>query len=246
MAIIYNGTTLSNLTFNGVNVSSAYVCDTSTGCFTRVFPDNYEYCMPTSIICHYNDIDSVYCYGASGSFGDNAICGQQLCLYACTEYFCAYLDTSSTSLCFASLCFDTSDFIGNTLEIETCNVAAQLNLTSRCEYCHGCGCTAAINTTTLIDDGNIRSTAISGATTCVNLISPSNCVYGCMCCCNFGACFQNFVKNVCRVDTCIFYFWLIPEEGFKNSCIYVRIKDSAGNILLCGTYIPTCACVVLN
>lgn len=244
MAIIYNGTPISSLKYNGENVDVVWVCDTSTTCCTKVFYPP-ERTIAASIVCPYSDIDSVYCYGATGSFGNNAICGQQLCLYACTEYLCAYANTSYSSLCFASLCLDTSDFLGCTLEIETCNVAALLRLTSRCPTGTG-GCTGAIATTTFIDDGNTRSTVISGATTCINLISPSSCVYGCMCCANFGSYFSNFVKNVCYIDTCINDFWLSPDDGtWCYASIYVRIKDSADNVILCGTYKPTYSQVVL-
>lgn len=245
MSIIYNGTPISSLKYNGENVDVVWVCDTSTTCCTKVFYPP-EYCMATSIICPYSDIKSSYCYGATGSFGNTTICGQQLCLYSCPEYFCVCLDTSSSSLCFASLCFDTSDFIGCKLEIETCNVFAMVRLTSRCptgtvDY------DAAMNCGSLLDDGNVRSTVISGATTCINLIASTSCVYGCMCCSNFGEYFRNFVNNICYIDTCIYDWWLSPTGGgWCCACVYVRIKDSADNVILCGTYIPTYTQVVLN
>ncbi len=244
MAIIYNGTQLSKLTYNGKNVDVVWVCDTSTTCCTKVFYPP-EHTMAVSIICPYNDIKSSYCYGATGSFGNTTICGQQLCLYACTEYFCAYLNTSSSSLCFASLCFDTSDFIGCKLEIETDCITGALKLISRCPS-GVVGCEFGIYDTSLIDDGNTRSTIISGATTCINLIASSSYVCACMCCSNYGAYFPNLVKNVCCIGTCIPDYYLNPQGQWINPHIYVRIKDSADNVILCGMYCPSYSRVVLN
>lgn len=243
MAIIYNGTPVSSLKYNEENIDVVWVCDTSTTCCTKVFYPPQR-TIAASIICPWNDISSVYCYGATGSFGNTTICGQQLCLYSCPEYFCTYLDTSSSSLCFASLCLDTSDFVGCTLEIETCNVAAYVRATSRCST--GVSCTAALGFPALLDDGNTRSTVISGTTTCVNLIAPVSYVYSCTYCGNWGEYFRNFVNNICYIDTCISNYWLNNVGEWVNACIYVRIKDSADNVILCGTYIPTYSQVVLN
>ena len=243
MAIIYNGTQLSSLKYNGKNVDVVWVCDTSTTCCTKVFYPPQR-TIAASIICPYSDVKSSYCYGATGSFGNTTICGQQLCLYSCPEYFCTYLDTPYSSLCFASLCLDTSDFVGCTLEIETCNIAAYVRATSRCST--GVSCTAALGFPALLDDGNTRSTVISGTTTCINLIAPVSYVCSCTYCGNWGSYFRNFVNNICYIDTCISDYWLNNVGEWVNACIYVRIKDSADNVILCGAYCPTYSQVVLN
>lgn len=250
MAIIYNGTTLSSLKYNGTNVDVVWVCDTSTTCCTKVFPSE-PYCMPVSIV-NFCDICSVYCYGASGSFGSLFLGGQQLCLYACSDSLIASLNASSTPVNFAVLCFDTSDFIGCKLEISTEYVSAQLYMTSKC-CMSGTGSSnvysANTNVTSLLDNGNTRSTVISGATTNVVLASPNSCVCNIMNCSDWNNCFSNFTKNVCDIKTCVFPFYYDSETGeYCSSCITVRIKDSADNIILCGMYCPviTCTCVVLN
>lgn len=45
MSIIYNGTDLSALTYNGIELTDVWVCDTSTTCCIKVFPTiTYNYC----------------------------------------------------------------------------------------------------------------------------------------------------------------------------------------------------------
>lgn len=250
MAIIYNGTQLSKLTYNGTNVDVVWVCDTSTTCCTRVFPSE-PYCMPVSLV-NFCDICSVYCYGASGSSGSIMLGGQQLCLYACSDELIASLNASSTPVNFAVLCFDTSDFIGCKLETETSYVSAMLCMTSKC-CMSGTGASNVYsvntNVTSLLDNGNIHSAVISGATTNIILASPDSCVCAIVNKTEWNNCFSNFIRNVCNVSTCVFPFYVPPGEvSYCDACITVRIKDSADNVILCGMYCPiiTCTCVVLN
>lgn len=56
MSIIYNGTRVSSIKFNGVNVQTVYYCNTQDGSCTKVFPDNcvcvnYAEHTPNSIGC---------------------------------------------------------------------------------------------------------------------------------------------------------------------------------------------------
>lgn len=250
MSIIYNGTPVRSLKYNGENVSVVWVCDTSTTCCTKVFPSE-PYCMPVSIV-NCCDICSVYCYGASGSFGANMLGGQPLCLYACSDALTASLNASSTPVNFAVLCFDTSDFVGCKLEISTEYVSAMLCMTSKC-CMSGTGASNvySVNTneTSLLDNGNTHSAVISGATTNIILASPDSCVCAVVYDSDWNNCFSNFIKNVCAIHTCVFPFYIVPGEiQYCDAHIYVRIKDSADNVILCGTYCPiiTCTCVVLN
>ena len=255
MAIIYNGTQLSSLKYNGKNVDVVWVCDTSTTCCTKVFPSE-PYCMPVSII-GFCDICSVYCCGASGSFGVTMLGGKPLCLYAWDisddrRALSAVLNASITPVNFAVLRFDTSDFIGCTLEAETSYVSAMLCMTSKC-CMSGTGASNvySINTneTTLLDNGNTHSAVISGATTNIVLASPNSCVCAVVYDSDWNNCFSNFIRNVCDIKTCVFPFYIPHGEiPYCSACITVRIKDSANNVILCGMYCPiiTCTCVVLN
>lgn len=101
MAIIYNGTPLTKLTYNGVNVGAVWVCDTRTTCCTKVFPEtslSYSYCeypLPPTIslqdTCYWEYVDEGK-YVINGTNTDSCICIARTegCVSYVTSYICCF------------------------------------------------------------------------------------------------------------------------------------------------------------
>lgn len=134
MAIIYNGTELNTLTYNGTELTGVWVCDTSTACCIKVFPET----------------TFSYSYGAA----------DDLSAYECNDEYCNITHATWNDVGNCALCSMTDGLrVTNTF----CRLANPGLGSYRCEYCYySTACISSFNIpfseyccTGYIDSGNV-------------------------------------------------------------------------------------------
>lgn len=121
MAIIYNGTELNTLTYNGTELTGVWVCDTSTACCIKVFPEttfSYSYGVADDLSAY--ECDDELCnitYTCWNDAGNCALCSMTdglrvtntFCRCSYYYYYCNYYKYYSTA-CISSFNIPFSEY----------------------------------------------------------------------------------------------------------------------------------------
>lgn len=221
MAIVYNGTQLTNIKFGDTTLTAVYYCDTRAGTCTKVFPEttlSYSYCefqLPTFYVC---GSKSCSMYGTSYTW--------TICCGCVSSSICVDMHDicHSTTLIRSACCVDSSPTCCGSVDGYNYCISTESVWSS---------CVITTNAINCINDTVYNCSFSANTTVCPKYICTPLCVYTIICNKSFtGNCitWYNEVNSTLPTNTRYAVACITNTSSGVTCCICCPISNSAGSI----------------